>query len=556
MRHRTCLQRSTSIALLTALLAGCQVAAPPMTGTPTTIPQASSTLSQAAATQAAVASPTPASPPAAQSSPVAAATPTSSPPDHSRTLPAPAVIHVAWDDRSLFRNGLIDAEQSALDELAGASIYHLDVHSGESLRRLEGREEVRYTNQETQALGEVYFHLFPNRLGGRAMVSNLKVNGNAVEPGYELENSAMRVPLTPPLPPGQQVVIQMDFIVDVPADAQANYGAFVFKDQVLALAHFYPMIAVFDDEGWNVENAPEHGDIVYADSSFYLVRVTAPAGQTLIASGVEIDRSSAGSEQTVTYAAGPVRDFYLAASDQVRVFSQTMGETTIHSYGILGDGAMRALEHAANALCVYGDRIGAYPFTELDLVSTPNLALGIEYPGAVAITTRIYGRSAQFNGAPAPVILEATVAHEAAHQWFYSVVGNDQVDEPWLDEALAQYLTLLYYRDLYGSEAAEGLRRSFEGRWERVDREEIPIGRPVAGYDHEEYGAIVYGRGPLFFDALAEEQLGGDKFNVFLREYYRTYKWGNASTEGLKQVAERVCACDLTAMFEAWVYDR
>jgi aminopeptidase N len=30
--------------------------------------------------------------------------------------------------------------------------------------------------------------------------------------------------------------------------------------------------------------------------------------------------------------------------------------------------------------------------------------------------------------------------HEVAHQWFYSLVGNDQGRDPWLDEGLASYV--------------------------------------------------------------------------------------------------------------------
>ncbi len=441
-----------------------------------------------------------------------------------------------------------------LDSLPGASVYHLDVRIADNLRRVQGRQEVRYTNQEAEPLNQVYFHLFPNRLGGQMAIANLKVNGQAVQPRYEQGMSAICVPLPAVLQPGQQVVIQMDFSLEVPTDPQVNYGVLAFKDRVLALAHFYPMIAAYDERGWHIEESPEYGDLVYADSSFYLVRVTAPAGQTLVASGVEIDRSADASTQMVTYAAGPMRDFYLVASDQYHVFSREIGETTIHSYAILPDGATRALEHAANALRRYSQRIGPYPFTELDLVSTPNLALGIEYPGVIALTTRLYGRSARINGTPAPVILEAAVAHEGAHQWFYSVVGNDQVNEPWLDEALAQYLTLLYYRDLYGDPAAESFKQSLYSRWDRVDREALPIGMPVASYSEREYGAIVYGRGPLFFDALAQGPLSGEKLDAFLRMYYRAYQWENATGEGLKQVAERVCGCDLTPMFTAWVY--
>ena len=96
------------------------------------------------------------------------------------------------------------------------------------------------------------------------------------------------------------------------------------------------------------------------------------------------------------------------------------------------------------------------------------------------------------------------IAHEVGHQWFYSTVGNDQLDEPWLDESLTQYVTYLYFLDTYGAQAAEGFRQSFVGRWDRVGMADIPIGMPAGNYDGTEYGAIVYGRGPLFFERLAE----------------------------------------------------
>jgi aminopeptidase N len=151
------------------------------------------------------------------------------------------------------------------------------------------------------------------------------------------------------------------------------------------------------------------------------------------------------------------------------------------------------------------------------------------------------------------VLLESTVAHEAAHQWFYNTVGNDQVDEPWLDEALAQYATWLYYVDVYGESAAQGYVQSWESRWDRVDRADIPIGLPAGDYRGREYGAIVYGRGPLFIAALAEE-MGRESFDEFLRDYAQTYQWDIATGETFKLLAEEHCRCDLTDLFEEWVY--
>ncbi len=472
-------------------------------------------------------------------------------------LPAPTLFDVTWVDRSAFRPGLIETEQAVLAQLPGASVYHLDLEISDELVHLQGREEVFYTNREDESLSELYFRLFPNLTGGSTTIQTVTVNDRVVEPIYELQDSAMRLPLSPVLPPGEAVVVQMEFSVVVPEAEGGNYGTFAFAGDVLALAHFYPMLAVYDDEGWNVEIAPQIGDVVYADASFYRVRVTAPVTPTLVASGIEFSREYKDNQQVVTYVAGPGRDFYLAASDRYTVTSRTLGQTTINSYvpAELADGAELALDQTEKALQSFNERFGPYPYTEFDLVSTTTFALGVEYPGLVAILVDLYDQTKTVRSTSASVLLEGVVAHEVAHQWFYNVVGNDQVDEPWLDEALAQYATLLYYADVYGSPGVAGFRRSVEGRWDRVDRADIPIGMPVRAYTPEEYSAIVYGRGPLFVETLAET-MGQDVFEAFLRDYYQTYQWDIATGDEFEALAEEHCDCDLTPLFEEWVYEQ
>jgi aminopeptidase N len=474
-----------------------------------------------------------------------------------RTRTASHPSDMAWDDRAIFRDGLIDAERAVLDRLPGATVYHMDLQIPGDFLTLQGRQQVRYTNQENEPLNEIYFRLFPNAAGGESTVSAVKVDDQDVEPAYEFEDSALRVPLPTALQPSQQVVIQMDFSVKVPLEMGGNYGLFGYFDNVLVLDEFYPVIPVYDDEGWNVEVPPPNADTSYFDASFYVVRVTAPAKLTVVASGIEVGRESEGDNQVLTFAAGPARDFYLAASDRYTVVSKKVGETEINSYAFeeRADGAKLALQYAVDALESFNARFGVYPYTELDVVSTPMQALGIEYPGIMGIALNLYDLDETVAGLPSPVMMEGTVAHEVAHQWFYNAVGNDQVDEPWLDEAMAQYLTGLYYADTYGESAARSYRSSWNSRWERVDRADIPIGMPAGSYVDKEYGAIVYGRGPLFVAALAKE-MGQEKFDEFLRDYYKSHQWGIGTSDAFKQLAEGHCQCDLTALFEEWVYEK
>lgn len=464
-------------------------------------------------------------------------------------------LKTPWEDRSIFKSGLVQSQQRVLDELKGASVYHIELNIAEDIYHVTGTEEVQYTNTESVPLNEIQFRLFPNILGGTIQVSNLQVDGQTVEPKYGLSNSLMIVPLSKSLEPGQNIILKMDFAVTVPQGVDLNYGVLAYYDDVLALAHVYPMICVYDDEGWNAEIPPQDGDVTYGDASFYIVRINAPRGLTLVTSGVKISSSEAGQVQTLNVASGPARDFYLAASPKYQDVSTTFGEVTIHSFAPKDsrDGVSMTLAVAARAIDIYGKRYAPYPYAEFDIVATPTLALGIEYPGMIAITKSIYDVSGEIYGTPINQYLESTVAHEVGHQWFYGLVGDDQLDDPWLDESLAQFATLQYFTDRYGNEGADGFRSSLENRWASVGDANIPIGLPVAKYQRGEYGAIIYGRGPLFFVAL-RDQMGSQVFDEFIKDYTETLAWGIATPATLQDLAEKHCACKLDTIFAEWVY--
>ena len=533
--------KRTLTSLVILFLVACQHTPPATTSTavPSLAPSAIPTLSPKTSTETAV-------PPAAQ---------ITTPPDPTADLSGS--LPFDWNDPEIYQSGLIPSARDGVDLLATAPVYSMTVNIDPAAGLVTGFQLIRYTNNESLPLDEIFLHLFPNLLGGSIEISNLKVNEQESDWLYENSDaSVMRVPLADPLQPGAAVLLAMDFVTAVPQDVGRNYGVFAQVDDVMALAHFYPLVAVYDDNGWHTDPPVEFGDPTFTDAGFYLVNVSAPDEQVVVGSGVVVDEADNGRVHTQTLAAGPARDFYLVLSPDFAVETVTAGETTIRSYApaAFAEGARQAAEVAANALRVFNPRLGTYPYTELDIVATPTLALGIEYPGVIAITQREYDPETPiYEGMANSVFLETTVAHEMGHQWFYNIVGNDQLLEPWLDEAMAQYVTGLYYEDLYGLPAAESYRQSWDDRWSHVNYAATPIGLPVGVYDGAAYSAIIYGRGPLFVEALAAE-MGQDKFTTFLQAYTHQNEWGIATTESFKTLAEATCQCQLTELFDAWVY--
>jgi hypothetical protein len=457
-------------------------------------------------------------------------------------------------DFTVFEPGLILSQQAVLQNLTGASIYDIDYTINSDLASLSGQQRVHYTNQEDLELEEIAVRLLPNVLNGQMDVSLVMVDQKPVNVRYALNNSLMTIPLEEELSPGESVDLEFNFTIQLPTELESNYGILAYYNGVLTLAHCYAMIAVYDDEGWNAEIPPDQGDPTYADVSFFVVSVDAPGDLVLVGSGQQVSREEFGDRQQVIFAAGPARDFYLAASPDYQVLSKSTAGVTFNSYAPEGfeAGAQAALEYAIAAVQIFSQRYSPYPYTEFDIVATPTYALGVEYPGIVAITDRLYDLSGSLSGTSNQALMESVVVHEAGHQWFYNMVGNDQLDEPWLDESLTQFVTWQYYADRYGQVAANGFESSLRSRWSRVNNQPIPIGLPVSDYQGAAYGAIVYGRGAFFFKALREE-LGEEHFDAFMQAYSHQNAWGIATGQGLKSLAETYCACDLSELFAQWV---
>jgi hypothetical protein len=456
-----------------------------------------------------------------------------------------APFNIGWDDRSLFRQNLTRSGQTILAGLPHASMYHIAIRIGDPPTRVIGMMAVRYINDENVSLSEVDLAVFPEILGGSIEVTNLTVDGHNIITSHR--DGLLRIPLNPSLQPADSVNIHVEFEVSVPErGGDYYYGIFGYNDGILSLAHCIPTILVYDQRGWNNQTPDLDGDPLFSDASFYLVSVDAPADLVLVASGSEVDRSESAGRQRVLYANGPARDFYLTAGAGLIKNSQTIGEITINSFTLPGmdQAALPTLDHAKSAITDFSDRYSPYPYTEFDIVPITTTAGGVEFPGMTSISRYIY---------PDEHFLEVVVVHEVAHQWFYNLVGNATQDQPWLDESMAQFLTWQYYLDQYGSQAAQACRSEMQSTWDLLNDELIPVGLPVSGYSSEGYSAIVYGRGPLFILAL-RDKMGTESFDRFLRNYSQQFRWAIATTADFKIWAEQDCGCDLSSLFNAWIY--
>jgi hypothetical protein len=167
------------------------------------------------------------------------------------------------EDLSLYQSALRPEFAADVEAASEATRYFIQATlDPEDPTSLTGVERVRYTNTETGPLDAIYFRLYPNLpgYGGSITIDQVILNGALIEGTLEAGGSALRVPLDPPLAPGEVADLTLWFQETLPIDTSAGYGLYGYSDDVYALAGFYPTIPVYDDEGWNVEVGPPYGE--------------------------------------------------------------------------------------------------------------------------------------------------------------------------------------------------------------------------------------------------------------------------------------------------------
>ena len=412
--------------------------------------------------------------------------------------------------------------------------------------RLEGLARIRFTNPLEVALRDLVLMLWPNDSQYQATMTTgpALIDGHLVQPEVELGGIALRIRLPHALSAGKTLDLSLPFWIEVSQIHSVSPQRFGIAEGVLIAPTFYPLVPRLVDGEWQAEVAPAWGDTTNSDIAFYHVEITAPGDLALVASGTEIAREQdEDGNQRVVYVTGPMRDFAFALGT-LETESRNVGDVVLRAWVLPEhiDDLGKVLDAAAAQVRLLSEFIGPYPYVELDLVDAPGAFSGIEYPGLVFIGT--LGTAG---------VVRPTV-HEVAHQWFYGLIGGDQLHEPWLDEAAAAYSEVLYYEHTDGVGRATGYLTDLRAVLRGHPDSTLPIGLSVGDYSSPgDYGLFVYSKGTLFFDALRRE-FGDRVFFEFMHIYYQQYRYRFASARDFQAVAEETCGRDLDEFFNLWVY--
>ncbi len=410
-------------------------------------------------------------------------------------------------------------------------------NTGDTLRSLVLRTWVNaFETEETSpaALDEIYSACYPEGFSpGSVTVYDVLWNGERAEWTYvNADRTALSVAI-PPLENGEAGTLLFRCVAEIPVCSHRTGRT----GRDVALGNCVPLLSRYEDGAWRTDLYSPVGDPFVEDCANFRVTAFLPDGFVPAAS-CPLTRGEDGAWRGVMYSS---RDFALCASPDYVTASGKAGDTLVVSCAGTASEARRALEDAKNALQVYQELYGAYPYPALMLCRVAFPFGGMEYPGLLMIGEAYYADSQADT-------LELTVAHETAHQWFYALVGSDQFFSPWQDEALCEYAMLRYVRARYGQGSYETLK------YYRADapmRESIPgsltPGTPIDCFGSlRDYAAVVYGRGAALMLALDEALPGGA--DAFLRAYAEEFAWQTVSRARFEDFLNRYSGMDLSPL--------
>ena len=347
-------------------------------------------------------------------------------------------------------------QTSNIEEGKNLNKYIMDVIFDDESKRLMCNQNVEYVNNTNIALDKIYFHIYPNAFSkkefapfekdemnqaypngfneGYIDIKNVLNNNNKLE--YEIKgekNDLLEVKIGRQLKPGEKISIDMKFNVKIPN----SEGRFGYGDNTINITNWFPIACVHDDRGWNLKSYEAIGDPFYSDTSNFYVKLLIPRKYKVGCTGNIISEKSDSEKVLYEIQAKKVRDFAFILSDKFKIKKDTYKGVNINTYNLNEKLSTEVTKIAKDSISIFSNLFGEYPYDTYSVIASDFYIGGMEYPTLVMIDQSLYNEKDKF-------LLEYVIAHETAHQWWYSVIGNDEISEPWLDEALTEYSTVLY----------------------------------------------------------------------------------------------------------------
>lgn len=445
-----------------------------------------------------------------------------------------------------------EAKSSAIFPDPGQTSYKMQLYLDVQTHTLYGSTWLKTKNTSGKSIRALWFTVYPNCFRdpmtspappeayyagfneGRLGFDSFKVNDAAAE--VSGQGSSLRVKPASLLLPDQEMIIEMKWKVTIPK-LKYRFGR---TETTYMLGNFYPALNVLSQAGWHNAYNSRFGDPFCFQSADYQVVLNIPAGYNFVSSGKTVDSLAEDNGREIHLIdAENARDFCLLVMYDYTEIEEKIKNTTIKCSfpGERNQTAERLLKQSMQILDYYASKFGAYPYEEFKVVAVPMQGFhGMEYSGMILLQEEMLQAAAEQQRS------RFILAHEIAHQWWYGLVGNDQLKEPWLDEGLANWSAYQYLHEMQGQNLPSA----------NQSNQKTNLNKGLAEIDtKQEYYLTAYRGGEAFWFGL-EAQIGHDQVIKALRHYLAQYQYKIATTDDLKKIIKTDTDENMDAFFKQW----
>ncbi len=468
---------------------------------------------------------------------------------------------------SLVFFSVVCAGSSCQREEESHTRYEITAEYVPESRTVTGTVKVTFENASENAFDELKFELYPNAYREGAVyrpvsttyenaayyagesyggMNIYSVHGSK---NWEItgeDENILSVYLERTLFPGEEVVLDVGFMTRL-ANVDHRTGV---TAHTVNLGNFYPVLCGMKNGGFVESVYYSDGDPFFSECADYKVTLTLPKEYVVASTGNVVGEDALESKKVYTMSALNVRDFALVLSEDFRVERVNVGGTTLSYYHYADKSPKKTLALMEECFAFYEETFGEYPYEEYSICETGLCLGGQEYPCLSLLSNSLEEKERV-----------RAVVHEIAHQWWYAVVGSDQVENAWQDEGLAEYSALAFFEkyEKYGftreelvKEAMEEYRSYYDVYGSMLGRADTKMTRHLKEFISDyEYKCLSYDKAVIMFDAL-RKSVGEEKFFQSLKRYYKSCAYKQATVEDLVGSFER-SGLDVAGFFDSFL---
>ncbi len=418
--------------------------------------------------------------------------------------------------------------------------YDVKLYYDDAEKTLSCFENVKFTNNTGETLEDIAFSFYPLAFGEKGNVANesagaaypfgvnyaktdisaVRVRGNDASYTVGEELPYITLALDRPLANKKSVDVEIEFSVKLPK----NRLRFGYNSTSVNLGNFLPLVAVRKSGEWVKERYYLNGDPFYSGNAKFDVTLEVDSKLSAVMTG-DAECKEAGGKKTYRSVADNVRDFAAVISENGKVLTKEENGITFN-YLHSGDGdPAKSLDTAVRAIEVFSDKFGEYGYASFSMAETDFSEGGMEYPTLIYIAKGL-----------GELDRERVIVHEVAHEWWYGIVGVDEVNDYFIDEGLAEYSTALYYRAVGEEKFADTLLKIAKNSYVtyyadiKSDERDESMGRHLSLIGNTEYYHQAYNKSMLTFEFISNT-MGEKDFIARLRSIVKKYRHKNISRE-------------------------